>query len=162
MNRKQLVGFIVATMVSSLIGGLVGSYVFFNERAVAQEPAQATKIVTAEEFRLVTKDGKPRASLLLWNGQLPALTMADEKCHNRVFLGVFNMAQPALILNDEGCKQRASLDLQPEGLPSLTLRDKNDIPRARVHLLKDGSPILTLFDHKGQESWSAPTALSRD
>jgi hypothetical protein len=162
MNRKQWVGFIVVTMVSGLIGGLVGSYVFFNERAVAQEPAQATKIVTAEEFRLVTKDGKPRASLLLWNGQLPALTMADEKCHNRVFLGVFNMAQPALILNDEGCKQRASLDLQPEGLPSLTLRDKNDIPRARVHLLKDGSPILTLFDHNGQESWSAPTALSRD
>jgi hypothetical protein len=160
MNRKQLMGLMMMTMISGFIGGLVGSYTFFNERAIAQEPAQATKIVTAEEFRLVTKDGKPRATLLLWNGQLPALSMADEKCHNRVFLGVFNMAQPALILNDEGCKQRASLDLQPEGLPSLTLRDKNDIPRARVRLLQDGSPTLTLMDHNGKESWSAPTSLS--
>ena len=162
MNRKQWVGFIMVTMVSGFIGGLGGSYIFFNERAIAQEPAQATKIVTAEEFRLVTKDGKPRASLLLWDGQLPALTMADEKCHNRVFLGVFNMAQPALILNDEGCKQRASLDLQPEGLPSFTLRDKNDVPRVRVHLLQDGSPVFALFDDTGRELWSAPTALSRN
>lgn len=155
-------GIIMVTMVSGFIGGLVGSHVFFNERAIAQGPEQTTKIVTAEEFRLVTKDGKPRASLLLWDGQLPALTMADEKCHNHVFLGVFNMAQPALILNDEGCKQRASLDLQPDGLPSFTLRDKSDVPRARMHLLQDGSPILTLFDHNGKEAWSAPTSLSRD
>jgi hypothetical protein len=160
MNRIQCVAIIMVTLVSGFIGGLVGSHVFFNERAIAQESAQATNVVTAEEFRLVTKDGQPRATLLLWNGQLPALSMADEKCHNRVFLGVFNMAQPALVLNDEGCKQRASLDLQPDGLPSLTLRDKSDVPRARVRLLQDGSPVLTLFDDTGRELWSAPTFLS--
>jgi hypothetical protein len=162
MNRKQCAGLILTTVVAGFLGGLGGSYMFFNEKAIAQDSAQPTKIVTAEEFRLVTKDGQPRATFLLWNGQLPALSMADEKCHNRVFLGVFNMAQPALILNDEECKQRASLDLQPEGLPALTLRDKTDVPRARIHLLQDGSPVLTLFDETGRELWSAPTSPSRN
>jgi hypothetical protein len=149
----------IVTVISGFLGGLMGSYVLFHEGVEAQEPPQATKIVSAEEFRLVNQDGEPRARFLLWNDQLPALTMADEKCQNRVFLGVFNMAQPALILTDEDCKQRASLDLQPEGLPTLTLRDENDTTRARIHLLKDGSPTLTLFDAKGQSSWSAPTSI---
>lgn len=157
MNRKQWVGIIIVTIISGFLGGMGGSRLFFNEGAMAQNPAEAMKIVTAEEFRLVSKDGQTRASLLLWNGQLPALSMADETCDKRVLLGVFNMAQPSLILRDESCKQRASLDLQPEGLPSLTLRDKKDVPRARVHLLKDGSPVLTLFNQTGEVEWSAPT-----
>ncbi|MEX2490161.1 MAG: hypothetical protein WD425_00215 [Nitrospirales bacterium] len=160
MNRKHFVGFIVLTMVSGLMGGFLASYVFLSGNVIAQEPYQPQKIVTAEEFRLVTKDGKPRATLLLWNGDLPALTLADETCHSRVFLGVFNEAQPALILNDKGCKRRASLDLQPDGLPSLTLRDKDDVPRARLRVLLDGSPVLRLYDQNGQESWSAPTSLT--
>jgi len=161
MNRKQFVGVIVLTMVSGVLGGFLASYVFVSGNVIAQEPSQTQKIVTAEEFRLVTKDGKPRASLLLWNGDLPALTLADDTCHNRVFLGVFNEAQPALILNDKGCKQRAALDLQPDGLPSLTLRDKDDVPRARLRVLLDGSPVLTLMDENGAVSWSAQNVSSK-
>jgi hypothetical protein len=162
MNRKYFVGFIVLTMVSGLMGGFLASYVFLSGNVIAQEPSEPQKIVTAQEFQLVTKDGQPRARLLLWNGDLPALTLADETCHSRVFLGVFNNAQPALILNDKGCKRRAALDLQPDGLPSLTLRDLEDRPRARVKLLLDGSPTLTLYDENGQVAWSAPTSLSND
>jgi len=161
MNRKQFVGVIVLTMVSGVLGGFLASYVFLGGNVIAQEPSQTQKIVTAEEFRLVTKDGKPRASLLLWNGDLPALTLADDTCHNRVFLGVFNEAQPALILNDKGCKQRAALDLQPDGLPSFTLRDKDNVPRARLRVLLDGSPVLTLMDENGAVSWSAQNVSSK-
>jgi hypothetical protein len=161
MNRKQFVGFIVLTMVSGVLGGFLASYVFLSGNVIAQEPSPPQKIVTAEEFRLVTKDGQPRASLLLWNGDLPALTLADETCHNRVFLGVFNEAQPALILNDKGCKQRAALDLQPDGLPSFTLRDKDDVPRARLRVLLDGSPVLTLMDENGAVTWSAQNVSSK-
>lgn len=142
-----------------VMGGALSNLVFMNAAVSAGESEQPEKVVTAEEFRLVTKDGQPRATLLLWNGGLPALTLADETCHNRVFLGVFNEAQPALILNDKGCKQRAALDLQPDGLPSLTLRDKNDVPRARLRVLLDGSPVLNLLDQNGQVAWS-PTFSS--
>lgn len=161
MNRKQFVGVILTTMISGLIGGFLASQIFFGEQVIAQELYQAQKVVTAEEFRLVNKDGKPRATLLLWNGDLPALTMADEECHNRVFLGVFNEAQPALLLNDKGCQQRASLDLQPHGLPAFTLRDKKNRVRARVRLLKDGSPVLTLMDQDGNVTWSPQNSFSK-
>jgi len=144
------------TMLAGLAGGFLSSYMFVSDRVIAQEPLQPARIIEAEEFRLVTKDGQPRATLLLWNGELPALTLADETCHSRVFLGVFNESQPALLLNDKGCKQRAALDLQPDGLPSLTLRDKQDVPRARVRLLVDGTPVLTLYDKNGQVVWSPP------
>lgn len=162
MNRKQFAALVMVTVVSGFCGGAFSNVVFQGGGVDAQEVSQSKKIVTAEEFHLVTKEGKPRAALLLWNNQLPALTMADEKCHNRVFLGVFNEAQPALLLNDAGCKQRAGLDLQPNGLPSLTLRDKNDVARARVRLLQDGTPVLTLMDQNGKATWSAPTTFSNN
>ena len=135
---------------------------FLSGNVRAQETYKPQKVVTAEEFRLVTKDGKPRATLLLWNGDLPALTIADEECQSRVFLGVFNEAQSALIMNDKGCQQRAALDLQPHGLPAITMRDKSNIVRVRVRLLEGGSPVLSLYDKNGEESWSAPTSLSQN
>ena len=162
MNKTQFVMLVMVTVVSGFCGGVFSNVVLQDGGVIAQELRQSPKIVTAEEFRLVNKDGKPRATLLLWNGDLPALTMADEECHNRVFLGVFNEAQPALLLNDKGCQQRATLDLQPHGLPALTLRDKNNHVRVRVRLLEDGSPVLSLFDKNGKESWSAPTSFSHN
>jgi hypothetical protein len=156
MNKKQLGGLMIIAMLAGLLGGALSNQILRGETVSAREGSQSAKIVEAEEFRLVTKDGQPRATLLLWNGDLPALTLADESCHNRVFLGVFNESQPALILNDKGCKQRASLDMQPDGLPSFTLRDKEDTPRARLRLLLDGSPVLTLMDENGTVIWSPP------
>lgn len=161
MNRRQFGILIMTTLFAGMMGGALSNLVFMNSGVSAEETEQAKKVVTAEEFRLVTKDGQPRATLLLWNGELPALTLADESCHNRVFLGVFNEAQPALILNDKGCRQRAALDLQPDGLPSLTLRDKQDVPRARLRVLLDGSPTLTLFNENGQIAWSPSFSSSK-
>ena len=148
MTRKAYGVLVMMTMIAGMVGGFLSNHLLVGGVVTAQESGQSAKIVEAEEFRLVTKDGKPRATLLLWNGDLPALTLADSTCHNRVFLGVFNEEQPALLLNDKGCKQRVALDLQPDGLPSLTLRDKNDHPRARMRLLLDGTPVLTLYDEK--------------
>jgi len=144
----------MVTFIGGICGGILADLVLQDRGIIAQELRQPQKIVTAEEFRLVNKDGQPRATLLLWNGDLPALTMADEECHNRVFLGVFNEAQPALLLNDKGCQQRAALDLQPHGLPAFTLRDKNNRVRVRVRLLEDGNPALTLMDENGNVTWS--------
>ncbi|WNM62235.1 hypothetical protein [Candidatus Nitrospira neomarina] len=160
MNTRQFGILVMTTLFAGVMGGALSNLVFVNTGVLAEETEQTKKVVTAEEFRLVTKDGQPRATLLLWNGELPALTLANETCHNRVFLGVFNEAQPALILNDKGCKQRAALDLQPDGLPSLTLRDKHDVPRARLRVLLDGSPVLTLFDQNGQVAWSPSLSSS--
>ncbi|WP_342349235.1 hypothetical protein [uncultured Nitrospira sp.] len=161
MNTRQFSILVMTTLLAGVVGGALSNLVFMNAGVSAEESEEPKKVVTAEEFRLVTKDGHPRATLLLWNGELPALTLADETCSNRVFLGVFNEAQPALILNDKGCKQRAALDLQPDGLPSLTLRDKDDVPRARLRILLDGSPVLNLFDKNGQVAWSPPLAPSK-
>ncbi|GJL59792.1 MAG: hypothetical protein NPIRA03_26490 [Nitrospirales bacterium] len=161
MNTRQFGILIMTTLFAGMMGGALSNLVFMNTGVSAEETEQTKKVVTAEEFRLVTEDGQPRATLLLWNGELPALTLADETCHNRVFLGVFNEAQPALILNDKGCKQRAALDLQPDGLPSLTLRDKQDVPRARLRVLLDGSPNLTLFNENGQVAWAPSFSASK-
>jgi hypothetical protein len=160
MNTRQFGIFVKTTLLAGVIGGALSNLVFMNTGVLAEESERTKKVVTGEEFRLVTKDGQPRATLLLWNGELPALTLADETCRNRVILGVFNEAQPTLILNDKGCKQRVALDLQPDGLPSLTLRDKNDVPRARLRVLLDGRAVLTLCNQNGQVAWPSPLSSS--
>jgi hypothetical protein len=152
-------GALSVTVFSAVLGGAIGSlsgHLFTGQQAVAQPASEAGKVVTAQEFRLVTPDGKMRAKLFLWDGQHPMLAMTDAACKARATFGLSEQeGQPSLVLYDEECRRRAAMDLVPDGLPQVTFRDDTDVPRAQLHLLKDGSPILRLFDPQGKTQWTA-------
>jgi hypothetical protein len=156
MRRSVLAVPILSAVLSGAVGGMCVQLFIAGPSAVAQPGPEVAAGVTAQEFRLTTRDGTTRAQLLLWDGQRPMLVLGDAHCQMRVTRGLSEQGgHPTLVLYDEDCRQRAALDLVPDGLPELTFRDETDVPRARLHLLKDGSPMFRLFDPQGRTLWTA-------
>ena len=63
MKRRQYLLLITLTVIAGLIGGAVSNWLFMARTAEAQETKNHEKVVIAEEFRLVDKDGKKLALL---------------------------------------------------------------------------------------------------
>jgi len=69
MNRKEYLGVLGAAMMAGLVGGIMSGILFKPvpvikmERVIAQEAAHTAKLITAEEFRLVDREGWTRAVL---------------------------------------------------------------------------------------------------
>lgn len=63
MNRKEYVLMLTLAVLAGLVGGVVSSRFFMGEPVFAQKTPQHPKVISAEEFRLVDKDGKERAKL---------------------------------------------------------------------------------------------------
>ncbi len=69
MNRKEYLGVLGAAMMAGLVGGIM-SGIFFKpapvikmEPVIVQEAAHTAKLITAEEFRLVDREGWTRVVL---------------------------------------------------------------------------------------------------
>lgn len=112
------------------------------------------KVVEAEGFRLVDKEGKTRAALGLGNlpDGCPSLRLYDADGESRAEVGLmwYGRGQfPYLCLRDaaEGKlvgETRAWLDLE-----CLSLYDADGQVRADLSLLEHGRPSLTLLDAAG-------------
>ncbi len=156
MKRMYLAVPFLSAVLGGALGGIGMQWLMANPSAVAEPVPQTAAIVTAQEFKLVSGDGKTRAQLVLWDGRRPMLLLGDAHCNARVMLGLTEQeGHPTLVFYDENCHRRAALDLVPDGLPELTFHDDTNVPRARLHLLKDGSPIFRLFDPQGHPLWTA-------
>lgn len=155
MRRTSNWLLVLVAAMAGFAGGTLSPRILPIESVSAQARPEPT-VVSAQEFRVVTKDGKIRARLGLWDDEHPLLILADPSCDARISMGVSEHSHPSMVLYDKGCRRRAVIDLIPDGLPELTFRDMNDRPRVKLHLLKDGSPVLHLFDPVGQVLWSLP------
>jgi hypothetical protein len=101
------------------------------------------KVVRAEEFRLVGRDGKTRAMLDLV-GNEPGLVLIDQNDSVRAMLNLADSGRPGLSLWDQDGKTHAML-----GQTYLMLNDQNDTTRAELHLADSGQPGLGLIDQNG-------------
>jgi len=63
MNKKEYSLMLVLALVAGLVGGVVSSQFFVGQPAFAEKDAKTEKVIEAEEFRLVDKDGRTRAFL---------------------------------------------------------------------------------------------------
>lgn len=146
-------------LVFAIIGvtfftGMFVSWMISANSANGQiEPRQ---YITTQGLQLVNDKGEIRGSLVLWDGEHPALILGDDKCDRRLSLAVRTRETAALTLFGDDCKRRAALEIQPLGVPEFVFRDNNDTPRARIHLLVDGTPSLSLYDANGSLTWKAP------
>ncbi len=69
MNRKEYLGVLGAAMMAGLVGGIISGNFFQTVPAIQMEPvivqegSHTAKLITAEEFRLVDREGWTRAVL---------------------------------------------------------------------------------------------------
>ncbi len=69
MNRKEYLGVLGAAMMAGLVGGIMSGILFKPvpvikmEPVIVQEAAHTAKLITAEEFRLVDREGWTRVVL---------------------------------------------------------------------------------------------------
>ena len=63
MSRKQYGFMILLAIVAGLVGGMLSSQFLMGEPVFAQKTPQAQKVIEAQEFRVVDKDGKSRVRL---------------------------------------------------------------------------------------------------
>ncbi|MCD6600120.1 MAG: hypothetical protein J7L19_06090 [Dehalococcoidia bacterium] len=61
MKRRQYLLLVGLTIIAGLVGGAVSNQVFMARPALAQGKKQYEKVITAEQFLVVDKDGKTRA-----------------------------------------------------------------------------------------------------
>lgn len=135
MKSKQYVLVLVLAVVAGVIGGL-GTTRVFRE-----------KVIEAEKFLVVDRDGNTHAEFGMWPHFRPD-----------------RARMPTLRLMDESGRVRASLGLAVDGAPSLTLTDENEKLSASILFSKwwgdNRSPVFLVAD--GNTKASAALNMSPD
>jgi len=172
MNRREYWLMVVLALIAGLVGGAVSSMFFIGEPVFAQKTPQHPKVITAEEFRLLDKDGYLLARLGIDStspGSLATFALFGRSGKPFAELGYLKyppspespmlalhsggesvivqalMGMGGFKLKDEKGKIRASLDLLLD-IPVLRLNDKDGRPRVLLTLDGDGNPSLNLRD----------------
>ncbi|MFA5032550.1 MAG: hypothetical protein WC614_05975 [bacterium] len=107
------------------------------------------KVIEAQEFRVVDRNGKSHAILGILRDGNPELVFWDENGQNRAALYITD-GVPGLTLRDENGKQRASLCLTG-GDPRLMFYNENGVLSVHLSGMKE-DPGLMLSDENGKAS----------
>lgn len=126
MTRKESVCMAVMALMAGLVGGVLSGLAIRGEPVIAQESSSPVKVLSAEEVRIVGKDGKVRTVI---GGQADGaayITFYDGKGTVRAEMGMNAAGVSELALYDQAGKQRkpegfAYLFVLPNGGPRLSL-----------------------------------------
>ena len=153
MDRKIYSLILLLSLIGGLAGGILASHFFVTAPVLAAKIVEVQKIVAAEEFRLVDKEGRVLSTLGMYAGgpgivlfsktgqfravfsltspeEGPVLTFAGKDGIHRATIGLGAKRQPYLALRDEAGKERISLSLNDNGDPYLALYDQEENERA--------------------------------
>jgi hypothetical protein len=147
METKYQAHMLVAAVIGGLVGGAVASRLAQGTAVIcAQPPAAPEKVLRAETFEVLDKDGKVRATLTSQGDEGPTLRLLDTDGEDRVVLSLHPTDEAVLAFRDKGQRARLSLALLKEG-PRVDLWDpagKNI--RTAWRTAADGAPLLELYD----------------
>lgn len=139
---------------------LLGTLLLAGDAALrygrAQQEPGPPKVLTAQEFRLVDKDGKTRAALAVKADGSPGLLLYDGDGKVRAALRVRSDGSAALSLHDPDGSNRAALDTQSNGSASLTLTNKSGKGGVGLAVLPDGKAGISVTDKEGKVVGSVP------
>jgi hypothetical protein len=153
MDRKIYSLILLLSLIGGLAGGILANHFFVTAPVLAAKTVEVQKIVAAEEFHLVDKQGRVLSTLGMYAGgagivlfsktgqfravfsltspeEGPVLTFADKDGIHRATIGLGAKRQPYLALRDEAGKERISLSLNDNGDPYLALYDQEENERA--------------------------------
>ena len=91
----------------------------------ASPTKKVPKVITAEKFRVVDKDGNLRIGLGVEPDGSPRLMFIDEDGKTRIGLYVERDDSTGMVLNDKDEKGGIELRVLPDGSPGLVLKDKD-------------------------------------
>ena len=139
------------SLLAALVGGMVLNQLVVGKAAFAQKEAESHKIIVAEEFRVVSKEGKVLASFGTPAGE-PGIVLFNREGQIRAVLSLASTEQtPILSLLDNDSKHRATVGMKASGEPYFALRDKE----SRVSIsLSEGR--VTVYGEDEKVVWSKP------
>ena len=114
----------------------------------SEKPRPVRKIISAEEFRLINKQGKCKAKLCFNGEGGPSLMFLDDRGKLRVSIYLHGDRVGIELLNKKE-KVRASLGLAQNGQPALQLLDNAERVHACLEMGTEGDPGLDLYDKAG-------------
>ena len=119
--------------------------------AAETRPETETKVVKAQKFELIDKEGKVRAALSVKDDGEPSLSLIDSDGTTRAEVFLVDGC-PVLAIRDKVGKTRAALTASPAGNAGLVLLDKDEKERASFGLDFDGSPKMEIRDKAGNKT----------
>jgi hypothetical protein len=122
MDKKQCALMVLLTITAGLLGGAISTRISTAPSALAETRSDPSKVICAEKFQVVDKNGTVRA--------------------------VIDLQRIALF--DKDGKIRFSLDTDIYGDPHMCLRDKDGTLRLMMGLDLDARPYLGLADEDGE------------
>jgi hypothetical protein len=147
MSQPRYIMILLAAAGGGLAGGALAVRLFPVAPVFAEE--RRTKVIEAEEFRVVGKDGQPCGRFHVDRDGRPALFLFDKHGEVRAVLGVTPSGSPHLALSDKYGKVRATLGVWPDQSTALYLSDKDGKTRVTAAVSADGSPSLAVSDRDG-------------
>ncbi len=158
MNRKEYWWMLALAVLAGLVGGMALNWIFMGDPGFAQKQEEQAKVIRAQKFELVDKDGNVKASLDMSRDGSPGLLLNNHNSY--VVLSASSKLGPSLILSiDEKFERSASVFVKNDGTPSLTLSDKFG-DRFSVNIPPDGRAGMVFIDKS--KKVRAGIALSQD
>jgi hypothetical protein len=128
------------TLALAAIAGMLGAWIF----------GRYTRLVAAQEFRLVDDDGRRRASLALTpEGEAPGIDVYYRSGQRAATFGTTPEGTVAVGLYGYEGKSRIGLALAPDGPLGLFLGVEGGKPAAEASLSPEGDWRLTVVDKAG-------------
>ncbi len=137
VNTKQFGLVLVTVFIAGLLGGVAASTLF-------PRPSRIAKVLKAERFEVVDKDGKPRALLGVLGTGEPGLQLYDQDENGRVDLSLKPSGRPGLELSDRNARVRAAF-----GYTEIVVPDTGKIEQRQIS-------SVVLFDQEGKVLWHVP------
>ena len=154
-HRSAFVNLRVSWQAVLLIGALLVADVALRTGHAAQNPAPP-KSITAQEFRLVDKDGSERAALALQPDGSPYLSMTDKAAKRRITLRIRPDGGATFAINDPDGKNRIAIDSGADGSSSVTISGKTGKGGAGLITPPNGDPVIMVRDKDGAIAFLEP------
>ena len=155
MTVKDYLTMLAVAAIAGLIGGAASVYLYVDHSAFAEDSSKRPRVIDAEGFQVVDKEGKPLAHLGLGASGKTTVMLGYEEGKARAVLSVLPDGSAALaIIGPDG--KSASLSWDAGGLMGLMFFDKKSTRRMALATDSEGAPSLEFYDKNGKVAWKAP------
>ena len=142
MKKRDYALILTIAMFFGLAGGVVVSWIFNSQTVFAQKTAGHEKVIVAEEFRLVDKDGAQLATLHVDQTGQPSLVINDNAHTPRLTMVFGSEGALNFGLNDKKGKKTVFMEVDDKGATTLGMGK----PNVLLSVSADGRPLLNLSD----------------
>lgn len=162
MKKKQPLFIILLATFAGFAGGFISNQIFQTKPAFAEKAPGHQKVVIAEEFRVVDKDGKILASFGTPGYLLDTFPKIDESQAPVPQLRLGQESGFQIILS-AGADAGSRIIMKDEKNKTRTLIGNTElyIPQTRATYRRQVSSIV-LFNRRGRFLWSAPGGIKTE